>query len=107
MTKPTTVSVKIPARILEKIPAPGNGRSRFIVNAIEEKIARRKPASGKPKTARGGAWPSCSIRDEPNACHCYPTNKLNKIWLNAGDGAFEDLINLTGFLPGTCRFVWS
>jgi metal-responsive CopG/Arc/MetJ family transcriptional regulator len=53
MTKLTTVSVKIPARILEKIPAPGNGRSRFIVNAIEEKIARRKPASGKPKTARG------------------------------------------------------
>jgi hypothetical protein len=48
-----TVSIKIPARILEQIPAPGNGRSGFIVKAIEEKIARRKPVSWKPKTERG------------------------------------------------------
>ena len=53
MTNSATVSVKIPARILERIPAPGNGRSGFIVQAIEEKIARREPAQWKPKTARG------------------------------------------------------
>lgn len=33
--------------------SPGNGRSGFIVEAIEEKIARRKPVRWKPKTARG------------------------------------------------------
>ncbi len=47
------VSVKIPARILEQIPPAGHGRSGFIVQAIEEKIAKRKPARWKPKTERG------------------------------------------------------
>lgn len=49
----TIVSVKIPARILEQIPPAGHGRSGFIVQAIEEKIAKRKPADWKPKTERG------------------------------------------------------
>ena len=49
----TTVSVKIPARILERIPAPGNGRSRFIVRALEKEIERQKPAEWKPTTKRG------------------------------------------------------
>jgi len=49
----TTVSVKIPARILEQMPAAGQGRSGFIVQAIEDKIARRKPVQWKPKTERG------------------------------------------------------
>jgi hypothetical protein len=53
MTNAKTVSLKIPARILEQMPASGNGRSGFIVEAIEEKIARRKPVRWKPKTARG------------------------------------------------------
>jgi hypothetical protein len=53
MTNATIVSVKIPAQILEKIPAAGHGRSGFIVQAIEEKIARRKPSKWKPKTERG------------------------------------------------------
>lgn len=53
MTNTTIVSVKIPARLLENIPAAGHGRSGFIVQAIEEKIARRKPALWKPKTKRG------------------------------------------------------
>jgi hypothetical protein len=53
MTDTTIVSIKIPARILEQIPAAGHGRSGFIVQAIEEKIARRKPAQWKPKTERG------------------------------------------------------
>jgi hypothetical protein len=48
-----TISIKIPARVLEQIPAPGNGRSGFIVQAIEEKIARRIPVKWKPKTGRG------------------------------------------------------
>ena len=49
----TTVSVKIPARILERIPAPGQGRSRFIVRALEKEIARQCPAEWKPTTKRG------------------------------------------------------
>ena len=49
----TTVSVKIPARILERIPAPGNGRSRFIVSALEKAIERQRPAAWKPTTVRG------------------------------------------------------
>lgn len=47
------VSVKIPARILERIPPAGQGRSGFIVRAIEEKLARKPPAPWKPATARG------------------------------------------------------
>jgi hypothetical protein len=53
MTSTTIVSVKIPSRILEQIPPAGHGRSGFIVQAIEEKIARRKPVHWKPKTERG------------------------------------------------------
>jgi metal-responsive CopG/Arc/MetJ family transcriptional regulator len=49
----TTISVKLPARLLEEIPAAGNGRSAFIMKAIEEKLARRKSEQWKPKTARG------------------------------------------------------
>jgi hypothetical protein len=49
----TTVSVKIPARILERIPAPGNGRSRFIIRALEKEIERQHPAEWKPTTRRG------------------------------------------------------
>jgi len=47
------VSVKIPARILERIPPPGQGRSGFIIQAIEEKLARKQPATWRPTTARG------------------------------------------------------
>jgi hypothetical protein len=54
MTKSSvTVSVKIPARILEHIPPAGHGRSGFIVQAIEEKLARKQTAPWKPTTARG------------------------------------------------------
>ena len=53
MPKTRTISVKIPLRILEQMPAPGNGRSGFIVRAIEEKLARRMPTQWKPKTERG------------------------------------------------------
>ena len=49
----TTVSVKIPARILSRIPAPGNGRSRFIVHALEKEIERQRPDAWKPTTRRG------------------------------------------------------
>ena len=48
----TAISVKIPTRILEQMPAPGNGRSVFIVKAIEEKLARRR-CDWKPRSERG------------------------------------------------------
>jgi hypothetical protein len=54
MTKPSVgVTVKIPARILDRIPRPGQGRSGFILRAIEEKLARKKPELWEPTTARG------------------------------------------------------
>jgi hypothetical protein len=54
MTKTSVaVSVKLPARILERIPPAGQGRSGFIVRAIEEKLSRKKPMPWKPTTARG------------------------------------------------------
>ena len=48
----TAISVKIPTRILEQMPAPGNGRSAFIVKAIEEKLAKRR-SDWKPQSDRG------------------------------------------------------
>jgi hypothetical protein len=53
MTNSTLVSVRIPTRILEQIPSAGQGRAGFIVRAIGEKIAKRKPVPWKPKTERG------------------------------------------------------
>jgi hypothetical protein len=54
MTKTSlTVSVKIPVQILEHIPPPGDGRSGFIVQAIEEKLARKKIVPWKPTAPRG------------------------------------------------------
>ena len=49
----TTVSVKIPARILERIPKAGSGRSGFIVQALQEKLARQKSPAWQPATRRG------------------------------------------------------
>jgi hypothetical protein len=48
----TAISVKIPTGILEQMPAPGKGRSVFIVTAIEEKLARRR-CDWKPRSERG------------------------------------------------------
>ena len=48
----TAISVKIPARILEQMPAPGNGRSSFIVKANEEQLARSR-CDWKPRSERG------------------------------------------------------
>ena len=48
----TAISVKIPTLILEQMPAAGNGRSVFIVKAIEEKLARRR-RDWKPRSERG------------------------------------------------------
>lgn len=48
-----TISFKAPARILEAMPAAGNGRSRFIVEALEEKISRQRRAKWRPTTRLG------------------------------------------------------
>jgi hypothetical protein len=49
----TTVSVKIPARILDRMPKAGSGRSGFIVRALEEKLARQRLPEWRPTTRRG------------------------------------------------------
>ena len=56
-----TVSIKIPARVLDHIPPAGHGRSGFIVQAIEEKLEVDQltsiPSTGEWKhyTATGSA----------------------------------------------------
>jgi hypothetical protein len=53
MTSTTIVSVKIPERVLRRLPAAGHGRSRFIIAALEEKLARQPQSSWQPGTKRG------------------------------------------------------
>ena len=49
----TTVSVKIPRRLLERMPKAGQGRSGFIIQAVEEKLGRQMPVEWKPSSKRG------------------------------------------------------
>jgi hypothetical protein len=53
MSNTVTVSIKLPNRIAERIPAPGNGRSRFIIQTLEEKVFSRQSKQWKPSTVRG------------------------------------------------------
>ena len=53
MTSTKVVSVKIPERVLRLMPAAGQGRSRFILAALEEKISRLPKSVWKPTTKRG------------------------------------------------------
>ena len=54
MTRNTlNISVKLPAKLAERIPAAGQGRSRFIVQALEEKLSRQSAPEWKPNTVRG------------------------------------------------------
>lgn len=53
MTPTKIVSVKIPERVLRLMPPAGGGRSRFILTALEEKIARAPRTEWKPGTERG------------------------------------------------------
>jgi len=53
MTNTVAITVKLPVRIAERIPAAGNGRSKFIIKTLEEKVFSQKPTSWKPTTARG------------------------------------------------------
>jgi hypothetical protein len=46
------ISVKIPTRILEQMPAAGNRRSIFIVKSIKEKLDRRS-CDWKPRSELG------------------------------------------------------
>ncbi|MGH7976075.1 MAG: hypothetical protein ACREDS_01070 [Limisphaerales bacterium] len=52
MTSAKLVSVKLPMKIFRALPGAHNGRSRFIVSALEEKISKRE-TEWKPTTARG------------------------------------------------------
>ena len=53
MTTTKLVSVKVPLKIFHALPGAHNGRSRFIVSALEEKISRQSVPEWKPTTARG------------------------------------------------------
>lgn len=49
----TAITIKLSADILERIPSASNGRSRFIRDAVEEKLSRKQPADWKPASRRG------------------------------------------------------
>ncbi len=53
MTTTKLVSVKVPLKIFRALPGAHNGRSRFIVSALEEKISRRREPEWQPRTAHG------------------------------------------------------
>ena len=53
MTGTKLISVKLPMKIFRAIPGAHNGRSRFIISALEEKISRASQSEWKPTTARG------------------------------------------------------
>jgi hypothetical protein len=52
MTGTKLVSVKLPEKIFRAIPGAGQGRSRFIISALEEKIQRQE-SEWQPKTEHG------------------------------------------------------
>jgi len=52
MTATKLVSVKIPMRVFRALPPAHEGRSQFIVAALEEKIQRRE-STWEPATERG------------------------------------------------------
>ena len=53
MTTTKLISVKVPLKIFRALPDAHNGRSRFIIAALEEKISKRREAEWQPTTARG------------------------------------------------------
>jgi len=53
MTTTKLVSVKVPLKIFRALPDAHNGRSRFIIAALEEKISKRQESEWQPTTARG------------------------------------------------------
>jgi len=52
MTTTKIVSFKAPLKIFRALPGAHQGRSRFIISALEEKISRRE-AEWQPTTERG------------------------------------------------------
>ena len=52
MTSTKLVSVKVPMKIFRALPDAHNGRSRFIVSALAEKINRQE-TEWQPTTERG------------------------------------------------------
>jgi hypothetical protein len=53
MTTTKLVSVKVPLKIFRAMPGAHQGRSRFIISALEEKLSQRREPEWKPTTARG------------------------------------------------------
>jgi hypothetical protein len=52
MTETKMLSVKVPLRIFRQLPGAHQGRSRFIVSALAEKI-QKSESEWQPATARG------------------------------------------------------
>jgi len=79
------VSVKIPERILKLLPAPGEGRSRFILTALEEKISRSAHSPWQPTTERGRRLASL-----------LKNGRLERVPLLDADGIAQELAERRG-----------
>lgn len=53
MANTVNISFRCPVAMLPNLPAPGNGRSEFIVRTLAEKLAQKKPVEWTPTTERG------------------------------------------------------
>lgn len=53
MTSAKLISVKVPMKIFRALPGAHQGRSRFIISALEAKISQHRPPEWQPTNARG------------------------------------------------------
>ena len=52
-TAAENITFECPPQVRERLPASSNGRSEFILQAIQEKLERTQPVEWKPTTKRG------------------------------------------------------
>jgi hypothetical protein len=85
------VRVKIPKRLLERMPKAGQGRSGFILQALEEKLAAQGPSKWNPTSERDAVWRHFWRRGGTNGCRYWMKRRWNVNWLSAGGGWLENL----------------
>ncbi len=53
MTATKLISVKVPMKIFNALPGAHQGRSRFIITALEKEISQQRAPEWQPTNARG------------------------------------------------------
>lgn len=68
MAKTVNISIRLPVEFLPKMPAPGNGRSEFIVSALADKFAAL--------AASGDGWETHAARRASRKVKPLPFNAV-------------------------------